>query len=30
MFYSTQDKEKKTKIEFYPDFEKWLIKWISN
>ena len=27
MFYSTPCKEKKTEIEFYPDFEKWLDNW---
>ena len=29
MFYSTQDKEKKSKIELYPDFDKWLSKWMK-
>ena len=29
MFYSTPLKEKKTKIEFYPDFKEWLERWIK-
>ena len=28
MFYSTPSKEKKTEIEFYPDFEEWLKEWV--
>ena len=30
MFYSTPKKEKKTEIEFYPDFKNWLDKWIKS
>ena len=30
MFYSTPFKEKKTEIEFHPDFEKWLKAWVQD
>ena len=29
MFYSTPSKDKKSEIEFYPDFEKWLNNWVK-
>ena len=29
MFYSTPAKEKKTEIEFHPNFEEWLGKWVK-
>ena len=30
MFYSTPAKEKKTKIEFFPDFLKWVDAWVKD